>query len=41
MEWTEATWNPTTGCDQVSSGCICRGVGRRRSASCAVGPHTG
>lgn len=21
IEWTEATWNPTTGCDQLSSGC--------------------
>lgn len=21
IEWTEATWNPTTGCDQVSDGC--------------------
>ncbi|MET9241199.1 phage Gp37/Gp68 family protein [Nonomuraea sp. NPDC003709] len=21
IEWTEATWNPTTGCDQVSTGC--------------------
>jgi protein gp37 len=21
IEWTEATWNPTTGCDQVSRGC--------------------
>lgn len=21
IEWTEATWNPTTGCDQVSKGC--------------------
>ncbi|MFF8423106.1 DUF5131 family protein [Streptomyces sp. NPDC086796] len=21
IEWTEATWNPTTGCDRVSSGC--------------------
>jgi protein gp37 len=21
IEWTEATWNPTTGCDQVSAGC--------------------
>ncbi|ROP38979.1 DUF5131 family protein [Saccharothrix texasensis] len=21
IEWTESTWNPTTGCDQVSSGC--------------------
>ncbi|MEV7471744.1 phage Gp37/Gp68 family protein [Streptomyces kronopolitis] len=21
IEWTEATWNPTTGCDRVSKGC--------------------
>ena len=21
IEWTEATWNPITGCDQVSAGC--------------------
>ncbi|HHN74132.1 MAG TPA: phage Gp37/Gp68 family protein [Acidobacteria bacterium] len=21
IEWTESTWNPTTGCDRVSSGC--------------------
>lgn len=21
IEWTEATWNPTTGCDQISVGC--------------------
>ncbi len=21
IEWTEATWNPTTGCDRISSGC--------------------
>src|SRR3989304_777026 len=21
IEWTEATWNPTTGCDRVSLGC--------------------
>jgi protein gp37 len=21
IQWTEATWNPTTGCDRVSSGC--------------------
>lgn len=21
IQWTEATWNPVTGCDQVSSGC--------------------
>lgn len=21
IEWTQATWNPTTGCDRISSGC--------------------
>ena len=21
IEWTDATWNPTTGCDQISPGC--------------------
>jgi protein gp37 len=21
IEWTEATWNPTTGCDKITSGC--------------------
>jgi protein gp37 len=21
IEWTEATWNPTTGCDQITTGC--------------------
>ncbi|HEY0637602.1 MAG TPA: DUF5131 family protein [Pseudonocardiaceae bacterium] len=21
IEWTESTWNPTTGCDRVSAGC--------------------
>src|SRR5689334_19886829 len=21
IEWTEATWNPTSGCDRVSAGC--------------------
>ncbi|MGC4863767.1 DUF5131 family protein [Micromonospora sp. DT41] len=21
IEWTEATWNPTTGCDRISDGC--------------------
>ena len=21
IEWTTATWNPTTGCDRVSAGC--------------------
>jgi protein gp37 len=21
IEWTETTWNPTTGCDRVSAGC--------------------
>ena len=31
IEWTEATWNPTTGCDRLSSGCE-----RRRSAGAAT-----
>ena len=22
IEWTEATWNPTTGCTKVSAGCV-------------------
>ncbi|MDF2260587.1 DUF5131 family protein [Streptantibioticus ferralitis] len=26
IEWTEATWNPTTGCDRVSSGCDSPGL---------------
>lgn len=21
IEWTQATWNPTTGCDRISTGC--------------------
>ena len=21
IEWTQATWNPTTGCDRISPGC--------------------
>ncbi len=21
IEWTETTWNPTTGCDKLSAGC--------------------
>jgi protein gp37 len=21
IEWTDATWNPTTGCDRISAGC--------------------
>lgn len=21
VEWTEMTWNPTTGCDKISAGC--------------------
>src|SRR5262252_7708066 len=21
IEWTEVTWNPTTGCDRISQGC--------------------
>jgi protein gp37 len=23
IEWADATWNPVTGCDQVSAGCEC------------------
>lgn len=31
IEWTEATWNPVTGCHQVSPGCAhCYGVPRAR-----------
>lgn len=22
IEWTEVTWNPTTGCDKISAGCL-------------------
>ncbi|MFN9866418.1 MAG: DUF5131 family protein, partial [Pseudanabaena sp.] len=22
IEWTDKTWNPTTGCDKVSPGCL-------------------
>ncbi len=22
IEWTEATWNPVTGCSKVSAGCL-------------------
>jgi protein gp37 len=21
IQWTEVTWNPTTGCDRISDGC--------------------
>ncbi len=21
IEWTEVTWNPTTGCDRITAGC--------------------
>jgi protein gp37 len=21
IEWTESTWNPTTGCDKITAGC--------------------
>ncbi len=31
IEWTEATWNPTTGCDRVSAGCDnCYALGQAR-----------
>ncbi|MDJ0559305.1 MAG: DUF5131 family protein, partial [Microcystis sp. M53599_WE4] len=22
IEWTDKTWNPTTGCDKISTGCL-------------------
>lgn len=22
IEWTEVTWNPVTGCDRISEGCL-------------------
>jgi protein gp37 len=32
IEWTEMTWNPTTGCDKISAGCkyCCAEVMARR-----------
>jgi protein gp37 len=49
IEWTEATWNPTTGCTRVSEGCrhcyIERTppfrIGRRRFDSSHIGGTTG
>ncbi|MDP9398284.1 MAG: phage Gp37/Gp68 family protein [Actinomycetota bacterium] len=35
IEWTEATWNPSTGCDQISAGCdncYALGLARRLQA---------
>jgi hypothetical protein len=33
IEWTETTWNPTTGCDKVSPGC------ERCPANCVPPPR--
>nr|WP_232543840.1 DUF5131 family protein [Streptomyces buecherae] len=38
IEWTEATWNPTTGCDRVSDGCdncYALTLAKRLKAMCA------
>lgn len=32
MEWTEATWNPTTRCDRISRGCYDLTVSKRLKA---------
>ena len=44
IEWTEATWNPVTGCDQVSPGLrallrqdVRRALARRRRAPLRAG----
>ena len=33
IEWTEVTWNPTTGCDRISTGCDNCYAWRWRNAS--------
>ena len=40
VEWTEATWNPTTGCSKVSAGCAncyAEAMARRLKAMGAAG----
>jgi protein gp37 len=35
LEWTEATWNPTTGCDRISAGsnnCYALALSKRERA---------
>ncbi|MGN6603349.1 MAG: DUF5131 family protein [Ginsengibacter sp.] len=34
IEWTEMTWNPTTGCDKISAGCRFRTMLTHRSDLC-------
>jgi protein gp37 len=45
IEWTEATWNPVTGCTRVSPGCdhcyIERTIPFRLEKRSFTGPHTG
>lgn len=39
IEWTERTWNPTTGCDRVSAGCDhCYALARARMNKAAGSP---
>ena len=37
IEWTEATWNPVTGCTKVSSGCLNCYAERMAKRLCAMG----
>ncbi len=39
IEWTEATWNPVTGCDKVSPGCKNCYAGRLAVRLKAMGQH--
>ena len=39
IEWTEATWNPVTGCDKVSPGCKNCYAGRMAVRLKAMGQH--
>lgn len=44
IEWTEQTWNPTTGCDKVSPGCTncyAERIAKRLKAMGASGYETG
>lgn len=37
IEWTEATWNPVTGCTKISTGCIHCYAERMAKRLCAMG----
>ncbi|VVM25921.1 Bacteriophage protein gp37 [uncultured Gammaproteobacteria bacterium] len=44
IEWTEQTWNPTTGCNKVSAGCkhcYAEVMAKRLKAMGANGYHNG